>query len=86
MTMIETMTAGEFYRSARNPGHLYKVLAICGQKVTVELHSVDGVAVPAAEPVELSLGRARGSFVPLDGVGRSARARTEPYVLRELAE
>jgi hypothetical protein len=67
-----TLKAGCIYRSRRDPNLIYRITDICGQKVTAELHSVDGVAAPTAEPVELSLGRARASFVPVDELATDA--------------
>jgi hypothetical protein len=95
--MIETLKPGELYRSRRDPNRIYRITAICGQKVTAELVTVDGIPAAGAEPVELSLGRAGASFVPVDehpadadterqlAIGRHV-ARKYRNALRELAK
>jgi len=80
--MIETMKAGALYRAARNRARIYRVTAISGRKVTAELVSVDGIPAPAAEPVELSLGRARASFVPVNDLAADADTERQAEIMR----
>jgi hypothetical protein len=77
---------GALYHSRRDPSHLYRITDVRGQKVTAELVTVvDGAAAPAAEPVELSLGRARGSFVPVDELAAEGNTERQTEIMRGVA-